>query len=32
MVMDYFRNRQDNLLILDVTEDGAYRKLCAFFR
>jgi len=30
MVKDYFRNRKEDLLVLDVTEDGAYRKLCDF--
>jgi hypothetical protein len=30
MVQDYFRNRKEDLLVLDVAEDGAYRKLCEF--
>lgn len=30
MVRDYFRNRPDDLLILNVSEKGAYQKLCSF--
>jgi hypothetical protein len=30
MVKDYFRNRMPDLLVLDVAEKGAYRKLCDF--
>lgn len=30
MVIDYFRNRPEDLLILDVTEAGAHKKLCYF--
>jgi len=30
MVIDYFRNRKKDLLILDVVEGGAYKKLCDF--
>ena len=29
-VMDYFRNRPDNLLVLNVAGKGAYDKLCDF--
>lgn len=30
MVRDYFRNRPQDLLVLNVAEEGAYRKLCNF--
>jgi hypothetical protein len=30
MVRDYFRNRPQDLLVLNVAESGAYRKLCEF--
>jgi hypothetical protein len=30
MVLDYFRSRPQDLLVLNVAEKGAYRKLCAF--
>lgn len=30
MVRDYFRHRPDDLLVLDLSETGAYRKLCDF--
>ena len=30
MVKDYFRNRPDDLLVLNVSEKKAYRKLCDF--
>jgi len=30
MVKDYFRNRPGDLLVLDVAEKGAYKKLCDF--
>jgi len=30
MVKDYFRNRKEDLLVLDISEEGAYRKLCEF--
>ena len=29
-VMEYFRHRPDDLLVLNVAEDGAYNRLCAF--
>jgi hypothetical protein len=29
-VRDYFRNRPEDLLVLDVSETEAYRKLCEF--
>ena len=30
MVKDYFRNRPEDLLVLEVSEAGAYKKLCDF--
>lgn len=30
MVRDYFRNRPEDLLVLNVAEPGAYRRLCEF--
>jgi hypothetical protein len=30
MVVDYFRNRPEDLLVLDVTKAGAHKKLCDF--
>lgn len=30
MVRDYFKNRPGDLLVLDVREEGAYARLCAF--
>ncbi|MEW6133713.1 MAG: sulfotransferase [Pseudomonadota bacterium] len=30
MVQDYFRNRPQDLLVLNVAETDAYEKLCAF--
>jgi len=30
MVRDYFRNRPEDLLVLNVAEAGAYKKLCEF--
>jgi hypothetical protein len=30
MVKDYFRNRPGDLLVLDVSEEGAYGRLCDF--
>jgi len=30
MVVDYFRNRPEDLLVLNVAEPGAHRKLCEF--
>lgn len=30
MVADYFRNRPEDLLVLNVAEQGAHRKLCEF--
>lgn len=29
-IMEYFKDRPDDLLVLNVTEDGAYQKLCGF--
>lgn len=30
MVSDYFRHRPDDLLVLNVAENGAFQKLCSF--
>ena len=30
IIMDYFRHREDDLLILNVAEKGAHKKLCDF--
>jgi hypothetical protein len=30
LVIDYFRNRPADLLVLDITQPGAYRQLCDF--
>lgn len=30
MVKDYFRNRPNDLLVIDVTSEGAYQELCEF--
>jgi len=30
MVKDYFKNRKQDLLVLDVTKEGAYKELCEF--
>ena len=32
MVKDYFRNRKNDLLVLNVTDDDAYRRLCEFLQ